>query len=403
MARVRKRGKTWTYEIKKTSQHRSYSGSGFKTKKEAAAKAKEIEMQLSSGQLSVFENPLTLVELFDSWLEVEIMPQNIDIETKNRYARRREIIKDYFGDMRVSHIVRSKYQRFLNFYGERCELNELGRMNANIVKAVEFAKADRIPIDDSFLKSIKLNSMKERKHPDRKFLHSQADYDRVVEYLLMFRDYRKSVVLHVLYIQFMVGLRPGETLALKWSDVDFENQEIYSHSRWSSHKHVIVPPKNDYHYRRINRRNPSVRRVPVNSQAIRVLRDLKEEQEKILKILNLTNKQDFVFFQYGAKWPVPDETTLNQTLKKILKKMKIEPLITSYGARHTYGSVKVREGVPLEVLAKWFGHKDTTMLREIYIHLLQETKDEWAEIEKRKDGGQSGGQVSKSKEKSLLE
>ena len=83
--------------------------------------------------------------------------------------------------------------------------------------------------------------------------------------------------------------------------------------------------------------------------------------------------------------------------------MKIEPLITSYGARHTYGSVKVREGVPLEVLAKWFGHKDTTMLREIYIHLLQETKDEWAEIEKRKDGGQSGGQVSKSKEKSLLE
>jgi len=36
-------------------------------------------------------------------------------------------------------------------------------------------------------------------------------------------DYRKSVVLHVLYIQFMIGLRPGETLALKWSDVDFEN------------------------------------------------------------------------------------------------------------------------------------------------------------------------------------
>lgn len=54
MARVRKRGKTWTYEIKKTSHHRSYSGGGFKTKKEAAAKAKEIEMQLSSGQLSVF-------------------------------------------------------------------------------------------------------------------------------------------------------------------------------------------------------------------------------------------------------------------------------------------------------------------------------------------------------------
>ncbi|WP_457810476.1 tyrosine-type recombinase/integrase, partial [Streptococcus sanguinis] len=196
-------------------------------------------MQLANGQLSVYENPLTLVELFDSWLEVEIMPQNIDIETKNRYTRRREVIKEYFGDIRVSHIVRSKYQKFLNSYGERCELNELGRMNANIAKAVEFAKADKIPIDDSFLKNIKLNSMKERKHPDRKFLHSQADYDRVVEYLLMFMDYRKSVVPHVLYFQFVIGLRPGEILALKWSDVDFENQEIYTHSRWSSHKHTI--------------------------------------------------------------------------------------------------------------------------------------------------------------------
>ncbi len=79
--------------------------------------------------------------------------------------------------------------------------------------------------------------------------------------------------------------------------------------------------------------------------------------------------------------------------------MEIDPIITSYGARHTYGSIKVREGVPLEVLAKWFGHKDTTMLRETYIHLLQETKDEWAEIEK----GKSFGQSKSGQEKSLLE
>lgn len=54
-----------------------------------------------------------------------------------------------------------------------------------------------------------------------------------------------------------------------------------------------------------------------------------------------------------------------------------------YGAtRHTYGSIKVQEGVPLEVLAKWFGHKDTIILRETYIHLMKERKDEWFEKEK---------------------
>ncbi|MGT2847313.1 tyrosine-type recombinase/integrase [Streptococcus massiliensis] len=165
-------------------------------------------------------------------------------------------------------------------------------------------------------------------------------------------------------------------LALKWEDVDFENQKIYTHARWSSKKHKIVPPKNDHYYRKVNRRNPSVRRVPVNRQAMTVLKELRMEQERILRVLELKNEQNFVFFQFGAKWAVPDESTLNKKLKKILKELEIEPLITVYGARHTYGSVKVQEGVPLEVLAKWFGHKDTSTLRETYIHLLKETKDE---------------------------
>ncbi|GDZ89514.1 hypothetical protein CSDY_1028 [Streptococcus dysgalactiae] len=56
----------------------------------------------------------------------------------------------------------------------------------------------------------------------------------------------------------------------------------------------------------------------------------------------------------------------------------------------TYGSVKVQDGVPLEVLAKWFGHKDTSMLRCIYIHLLDETRNEWFEKEKMLSGKCSG-------------
>lgn len=96
------------------------------------------------------------------------------------------------------------------------------------------------------------------------------------------------------------------------------------------------------------------------------------------------NPDNFVFFQIGAKWAVPDESTLNTKLKKILKELEIEPIISVYGARHTYGSIKVQEGVPIEVVSKWFGHKDTSTLRQTYLHLLRETKDEWNEIEKNK-------------------
>lgn len=112
------------------------------------------------------------------------------------------------------------------------------------------------------------------------------------------------------------------------------------------------------------------------------------------RLLGVNNPEGYVFFQAGAKWELPDESSVNKRVKKIIKELGIKPVITAYGARHTYGSVKVQEGVPLEVLARWFGHKDTSMLRSIYIHLLDETRNEWFEREKI-SGGQIGGQTAK--------
>ena len=55
----------------------------------------------------------------------------------------------------------------------------------------------------------------------------------------------------------------------------------------------------------------------------------------------------------------------------------LDPLVFLEGKQPTDLIISmVNEVLPLEGLAKWFGHKDTTMLRETSIHLLQETKDE---------------------------
>lgn len=382
MPRIRKRGKTWSFEIKKTSKSKGYHGSGYRTKKEAERVAKEIELQLASNIEFNIQPEMTLVDLFDSWLKVEILPQNIDDDTKKKYLKRKRWLENYFNDLKISQILRSDYQRFLNKYGERYEINELGRMHANVLKAVEFGKADLLSIDNRFLLNVKLYSQKNPKDIDRKFIHSVDDYNRIVEYLLHFMDYRKTVLHHIMYCMFRTGLRPSEMLALKWKDINFKEQEIYTHCRWSSSKHCIVPAKNEHYYKKLNKRNPSVRYVPFSKEVYQVLMDLKQEQNKILEILNITNDQDFVFYQFESKHPVPDESTVNKALKRVLKKLDIEPLITLYGARHTYGSIKVQEGVPLEVLAKWFGHKDTITLRETYIHLMKERKDEWFEKEK---------------------
>ncbi|MCY7251017.1 hypothetical protein MK547_10345, partial [Streptococcus agalactiae] len=55
-------------------------------------------------------------------------------------------------------------------------------------------------------------------------------------------------------------------------------------------------------------------------------------------------------FTSGEKWKLPEETTVNKKVKKIITELTITPLITDYGARHTYGSVKVQEGVVWNLL-----------------------------------------------------
>ncbi|WMB27861.1 Arm DNA-binding domain-containing protein [Streptococcus didelphis] len=94
MARVRKRGKTYSYEIKRAGKVVAHD-SGFKTKREADKVAKEIEVQLDSKLDYRLQPEMSLVELFQSWLDVEIFSQNIQSQTKKKYEKRKRKIEEF--------------------------------------------------------------------------------------------------------------------------------------------------------------------------------------------------------------------------------------------------------------------------------------------------------------------
>jgi len=51
------------------------------------------------------------------------------------------------------------------------------------------------------------------------------------------------------------------------------------------------------------------------------------------------------------------------------KRAKIAPAINFHGLRHTWASLAVMNGVPLIVVAKNLGHRDTRMVELHYGHL----------------------------------
>jgi integrase len=59
----------------------------------------------------------------------------------------------------------------------------------------------------------------------------------------------------------------------------------------------------------------------------------------------------------------------SRPMREACTKAKIEPAVSFHILRHTYGSLLVMEGVPLQVVAKALGHADTRMTERHYAHL----------------------------------
>jgi integrase len=68
----------------------------------------------------------------------------------------------------------------------------------------------------------------------------------------------------------------------------------------------------------------------------------------------------------GAAWSKSDQ---NRPMAEACERAKIDPPIGFHILRHTWASLSVMNGVPLMVVAKNLGHKDTRMVEKHYGHL----------------------------------
>lgn len=361
--RYRKRGTTglWSYEVREKGQTVAH-GSRFRTKKEAIVEAEKIAQKLRLG--GRLTKDMTLVSLYQEWLELKILPSNKSELTKQKYIAREKIIVELFGDEEISSIRGSDYQRALNKYGERVGRDVLRRFHNGIKSALRMAIADKLMLDD-FTKDVELYPGMKAQETNEKYLHSEEEYFVVLVELRKRFDYFKSIVPFVLYFLFVTGMRFGELMALTSDEVDFENNRIYTYRRYNTLLRKFVPPKN----------KTSIRHVPLKREDMELLRELIALQERVNKELGLNNPERLVFQHFSYKYGVPLTDTVNKYLREMLEDLEIEPLITTKGARHTYGSYLWHCGIDLGVIAKVLGHKDITMLIEVYGHTLEEKID----------------------------
>lgn len=305
---------------------------------------------------------MKLSDLYQEWLEVKIFPSPRSEATLSKYHKFGKIIQTSF-PQDIQEIKPSTYQRAFNEIGKSTGRDYSRRIHQTIKKVVQFGIADGIDIQD-FTVGLEIFAQNAKKLREEKYLHSLNDFELVLDHCKRHFNYTDSISAYYLYLLFQTGLRPGELLGLTWDNVYFQSQEIHVENRVSTITLKQVPPKNSF----------SIRTLPVNSDTVEVLQEIKEKQALMLKNHHMTNPDNLVFVHWNYKHTLPTHTTLTKSLKTVLDTLKITPRISLYGARHTKLSVLLANGVEMAVVARYAGHVSNEQIIKTYGGLLDEIK-----------------------------
>lgn len=209
--------------IRKTARYngKKYEATG-KTELEAMTKLAEKLAAAKRGEETV-GGSMTVNAWFKQWLELYKEPKGLTQKSLGMYTEKYNgYIKPRIGTMKLKDVKDVHLQKILN--------GQAG-MSASHVKKLQIvmqemfkrARQSRlIPYDPAEL--LELPTMREGKR------RSVTEEERAA--ILAVAEYHRAGlwILTLLY----TGMRPGETAALNWADVDFDRNEIHIHTAMES-------------------------------------------------------------------------------------------------------------------------------------------------------------------------
>lgn len=168
-----------------------------------------------------------------------------------------------------------------------------------------------------------------------------------------FHEARESGVYELYYLDLATGLRRGELLGLKWSDVDFQRGTLKiqrSISRQNG-KVTVAPLKTKNAYRTL----------PLSADAISVL----EQQKK------KSGKSEWVF-PSPTGGPMSPDSVLHK-LQRVLKRAGL-PRIRFHDLRHTFATMALQNGVDVKTVSSMLGHYSAGFTLDTYAHVTTDAQ-----------------------------
>ncbi len=366
---IRRRGKdSWEIKFdlgrdpltgKRITKYKSVRG----TKRDAQ---RELRQQLTAVDTGQFTDPgkLTLGEYLVWWL---------DNEAKNNTAPKTLQVYYYMADKHIipalgaCPLSQLRPLHITEYYNKKLQVGRVdGKgglspqsilhhdrlLNVALKRARALNLIPRNPVEDVSRPTV----------PDREI---QTIDDRQVAKLLA--TIQGTRLYEPVFLALTTGLRRGEILGLRWSDLDLSRGMVTVQQSLEQTKGGLrfKPPKT-----RKGRRSVT---LPVI--AMEALREHRRRQAEERMALGLGKPETVFTDMDGGLWP-PDK--LSRQFGNLVRKAGIGQ-ITFHGLRHTHITNLLREGVHPKIASERAGHSSVATTLDLYSHATENLQREAAE------------------------
>ncbi|AJO16790.1 integrase [Bacillus paralicheniformis] len=284
---------------------------------------------------------------------------------------------DYFQYLKMKDITRKQYQEALNDlkargYAENTidGAHRTGRMIFKRAIELEVIKTD--PTEYAIVPKVQ-KTVEELER--EKELPKYLEKEELAHFLSIIPDHQMDIRDYPIFFTLAyTGMRAGELCALKWSDIDFEEQTIsitktYYNPRNAIKEYELLTPKT----------KKSKRVIDVTEDVLIELDKLRKAQKEVqMKYRKTYHNEGFVFAQLdevNAGYPAYVKL-IEIRMKRLLKIANLNPSLTPHSLRHTHTSLLAEAGVSLEQIMDRLGHTDDDTTKNIYLHITKPKKKE---------------------------
>ncbi len=318
------------------------------TKTSAKDMLRDIEDRLSKGTYIPEKKIPTFAEVVKDWLEYK--KPNLRAST---WAVYEAYTRNHFHDferIKINRITTADIEKFITARQKKgMHIKTLRRLLMTVGQIMTYAVRHKY-IDYNPVRDIERpkSQGKEKKKTIRILTPAE------IKPLLEAEQNPKYKTLFMLAI--FSGARQGELLGLKWSDIDWENNQIhiqrtFNHYAWYDTK-----------------TETSNRKIDIGPETMRAL--------KKWKLPCPLCELDLVFPNEAGN-PIKQNNMCHRYFKPALKKAGLGK-VRFHDLRHTYASLLIEQGENIKYIQTQLGHSNPTVTLNVYAHLMRPYNQESA-------------------------